>query len=131
MHEFYSIYAEVYVGESKVYSGFYKDVITNSIPKDEVERYYSSDKDTPARFNYKVGDKLGLYWEEKRNILQDRDYRKLANMKEAFLTVHYVYKIKRGVSIQEVLNHRDVINAMAYLIERYEEIKESFDKRRG
>ena len=131
MHEFYEVYVEVYVGKSKVYSGYYKDVITNTIPKDEVERYYSSDKDAPSRFNYKIGDKLDLYWNEKKNILLAYGCEKRANMKEAFLTVHYIYKIKRNVSIQDVLNHGDIINAMAYLVERYEGLKESFDKRRG
>ena len=131
MHEFYDVYAEVYVGKSKVYSGYYKEVITNAIPKDEVERYYANDKTAPDRFNDKVGDKLDLYWNEKKNILLAYGCEKRANMKEAFLTVHYVYKIKRNVSINDVLNHRDVMNAMAYLIERYEGLKESFDKRRG
>lgn len=130
MHEFYNVYAEVYVGESKVYSGYYKDVITNAIPKDLFEHYYLSDGDAPSRFNYKIGNMLDLYWNEKNNILQAYGYKKLADIKEASLTVHYVYKIKCDVSIQDVLNHRDVINAMAYLIERYEEIKESFNKRR-
>lgn len=131
MHEFYDVYAEVYVGKSKVYSGYYKEVITNAIPKDEVKRYYSNEKNAPARFNNEVGDKLDLYWDEKKNILLAYGFEKRANMKEAFLTVHYIYNIKRNVTINDVLNHGDIMNAMAYLIERYEGLKESFDKRRG
>lgn len=131
MHEFYDVYAEVYVGKSKVYSGYYKEVITNAIPKDNVERYYANDKNAPARFNDKVGNKLDLYWNEKKNVLLAYGFEKRANMKDAFLTVHYIYKIKRDVNINDVLNHRDVINAMAYLVERYEGLKESFYKRRG
>lgn len=130
MHEFYRVYVEVYVGKSKV-SSYYKDVITNAIPKGEVKRYYSNEKNAPARFNDEVGKESDLYWDEKKNILLAYGHQKLANMKEKFLTVHYTYLPKRNVSINDVLNHGDVMNAMAYLIERYEGLKESFDKRRG
>lgn len=131
MHEFYDVYATVYVEGSKVFTGFYKDVVTNAVPKDEVERYYAKDAGAPARFNFKVGEKTNLFWDEKKNVLKAYGYTKLANMENAHLTVHYTYLPKRNVSINDILNHGDVMNAMAYLIERYEGIKESFDKRRG
>lgn len=131
MHEFYEVYATVYVGDSKVYTGFYKDVITNQIPKGEIERYYTKDADAPARFNFKVGERLDLFWDEKKNVLMSSRYIKLAKMDNAYLTVHYTYLPKRKASINDVLNHDDVMSAMAYLIERYEGLKESFDKRRG
>lgn len=131
MHEFYEVYATVYVEDSKVFTGFYKNVIMNTIPKDEIKRYYAKDADAPARFNFKIGEKINLFWDEKKNILVSSRYIKLAKMDNAHLTVHFTYLPKRNVSINDVLNHGDVINAMAYLIERYEGLKESFDKRRG